>query len=208
MRSTPRPVQIIFLLLFLLLGNVPNQNSLAIAAQGNKKSTSVHAIVLTSMGSFDIRLFHTHAPKTVSYFIGLVRGLKETVDVETRKKVKKRFYDGLSFHRVVPNFMVQGGDPLGNGTGGPGITLDQEIHPNLEFDEPGIVAMASQKGEKIGSQFFITLSPQPELNENFTIFGQVVRGMDVVKAISEVKRDLKDKPLSPVIIKSIQIDYK
>ena len=190
------------------LGFFCGSQSYSYAAQSAKKSKAVYAVVLTSMGSFDIKLFHTHAPKTVTHFISLAKGLKEIVDVETRKKVTRRYYDGLTIHRVVPGFLIQGGDPLGNGTGGPGVSVDQEIHPDLEFDEVGIVAMASPKGEKVGGQFFITLSPQTDLNRNFSIFGQVTRGMDVVKSISETKRDLRDKPLTPVIIKSIQIQYR
>jgi len=191
----------LFFAIVFYLGCLPGFGNASFAAQSAKKPKAVYAVVLTSMGSFDIKLFHTHAPKTVTHFISLVKGLKETVDIETRKKVKSRYYDRLTIHRVVPGFMVQGGDPAGDGTGGPGVSVDQEINPDLEFDEAGIVAMASPKGEKIGSQFFITLSPQPDLNRNFTIFGQVTKGMDIVKSISETKRDLRDKPLTPIVMK-------
>ncbi len=173
-----------------------------------KRASAVYAILQTSMGEIRIKMFHDKARNTVNNFIGLALGKKESVDPNMRKKVKKPFYNGLTFHRVVPNFIIQGGDPLGTGKGGPGFGVDQEISPELNFDYPGMVAMAAAKPEKNGSQFFITLKDQNDLDGSFTIFGQVVDGFDVVKAIANVKRDLFDKPVKDVVIRNIKIQYK
>ncbi len=196
-------------LLFILTFIFSSLSFAETAKISQKKPTTVFAVLSTSMGLIEIKLFHTHAPKTVTNFISLAKGIKEFVDVETRKKTKRPFFNGLIFHRVVPNFMIQTGDPIGDGTGGTGFQIEQELHPDLEFDEAGIVAMAApSSSDKNGSQFFITLSPQPKLNKIHTIFGQVTKGMDVVKAISEVKRDLHDKPVNPVNIKTLEIVYR
>lgn len=173
-----------------------------------KKASSVYAILQTSLGDIRIKLFHDKARNTVNNFIGLALGKKESVDQEIRKKTKKPFYKGLTFHRVVPNFVIQGGDPLGTGKGGPGFVVDQEISADLNFTYPGMVAMAAAKPEKNGSQFFITLKDQNDLDGSFTIFGQVVDGFEVVKAISTVKRDLFDKPIKDVVIRNVKIQYK
>ncbi len=173
-----------------------------------KKASSVYAIVQTTMGDIRIKLFHDKARNTVNNFIGLALGRKESVDSTIRKKVKKPFYNGLTFHRVVPNFVIQTGDPLANGKGGPGFGIDQEIVPELNFTYPGMVAMAAAKPEKNGSQFFITLKDQNDLDGSFTIFGQVVDGFEVVKAIGSAKRDLFDKPVKDITIKNIKIQYK
>jgi peptidyl-prolyl cis-trans isomerase A (cyclophilin A) len=173
-----------------------------------KKATSVYAILQTSFGDIRIKLFHDKARGTVNNFIGLALGKKESVDPTIRKKIKKAFYNGLTFHRVVPNFVIQGGDPLANGKGGPGFGIDQEISPELNFTYPGMVAMAAAKPEKNGSQFFITLKDQNDLDGSFTIFGQVVDGFEVVKAISNVKRDLFDKPVKDIVIRNVKIQYK
>ncbi|OQW50655.1 MAG: hypothetical protein A4S09_01790 [Proteobacteria bacterium SG_bin7] len=173
-----------------------------------KKASSVYAILQTTKGDIRIKLFHDKARNTVNNFIGLALGKKESVDPEIRKKVKKPFYKGLTFHRVVPNFVIQGGDPLGNGKGGPGYGIDQEISAEINFTYPGMVAMAAAKPEKNGSQFFITLKDQNDLDGSFTIFGQVVDGFEVVKSISNVKRDLFDKPIKDVVIRNIKIQYK
>ncbi len=177
-------------------------------ATDRKKASSVYALISTSLGNIEIKLFHDKAPKTVNNFIGLAVGHKEFVDVEIRKKVKRPFYNGLTFHRVVPNFIVQAGDPLGNGTGTPGYTIDQEIHPDLYHDRPGVVAMAAAKPGKNGSQFYITLKDLPELDKNFTIFGQVTSGFPVLKAMANVKRDLSDRPITPIKINSVKIIYR
>ena len=184
-------------------------NSFAQQIVGNpRKANSVYAILQTNMGDIRIKLFHDKARNTVNNFIGLALGKKESVDPTIRKKTKKAFYNGLTFHRVVPNFVIQGGDPLGNGKGGPGYGIDQEINSDLNFTYPGMVAMAAAKPEKNGSQFFITLKDQNDLDGAFTIFGQVVDGFEVVKHIAGVKRDLFDRPVKDVVIRHIKIQYR
>lgn len=180
----------------------------SVYSKSNSKATAVFAVIETSFGNIRIKLFHDRAPKTVSNFLGLAMGKKEFVDVEVRKKVKKPYYNGLTFHRVVPGFVIQGGDPMANGKGGPGFGIDQEINSDLNFEYPGMVAMAAEKPAKNGSQFFITLKELGDLDGKFTIFGQVIDGFEVVKSISLVKRDLFDKPIKPVTIKNIRIIYK
>ncbi len=196
---------VIPLIVFIAVGST----SFAQQVIGNpRKANSVFAILQTSKGDIRIKLFHDKARNTVNNFIGLALGKKESVDTDLRKKTKKPFYKGLIFHRVVPNFVIQGGDPLANGKGGPGFVVDQEISPEVNFTYPGMVAMAAAKPEKNGSQFFITLKDQNDLDGSFTIFGQVVDGFEVVKAISNVKRDLFDKPIKDVVIRNVKIQYK
>jgi peptidyl-prolyl cis-trans isomerase A (cyclophilin A) len=157
------------------------------------------------MGDVTIRFFEKEAPKTVANFVGLATGKKEWTDPRTKEKTRKPLYDGTAFHRVIPFFMIQGGDPLGTGEGGPGYEFENE-DSDLRFDQKGRVSMANSGRDTNGCQFFITVAPQPHLNGNFTIFGQVVDGQDVVDNISNVDRDDKDKPLQPVTIKSISIE--
>lgn len=170
-----------------------------------KLSKGLYATIETSMGDVTVRLFEKETPKTVANFTGLAEGKKEWTDTKTGKKVKKKFYDGLAFHRVIPKFMVQGGCPLGNGTGGPGYAFEDEIAPSLVFDKPGYLAMANAGPGTNGSQFFITTVPTPWLNGRHTIFGEVIEGQNVVEKISNVKRGAMDKPETPVIIKKITI---
>jgi len=145
----------------------------------------------TSQGSFTISLFGEKAPKTVSNFIFLA---------------KDGFYDGLVFHRVIAGFMIQGGDPAGNGTGGPGYQFEDEFDPSLTFSKPGILAMANSGPATNGSQFFITVAPTTHLNGKHTIFGEVVEGYDVVEKISKVATDASDKPQEAVVINKIEIE--
>lgn len=163
-----------------------------------------YAIIKTSLGTIVCQLFPEKAPNTVENFVGLAEGTKEWIDPKTGQKVKKRFYDGLTFHRVIPNFMIQGGCPLGTGTGGPGYKFADEIS-DLKFDIPGRLAMANAGPNTNGSQFFITEVPTPWLNGHHTIFGQLVEGMEVLKQIARVERDNRDKPLKPVIIEKVII---
>jgi len=164
----------------------------------------VYAHVGTSLGAFTIRLFEHEAPKTVENFIGLAEG---STDPATGKPGRSRpYYDGLTFHRAVPGFMVQGGDPNGDGTGGPGYRVPDEIDPVRTFDKAGLVAMASFGPNANGSQFFVTVAPYPRLPLKYTIFGEVVRGLDVVVSISRVKTDLRARPITPVVITSVRID--
>ncbi|HZO99890.1 MAG TPA: peptidylprolyl isomerase [Terriglobia bacterium] len=157
------------------------------------------------MGRIVCRLFPDKAPETVRNFVGLARGTKRWEDLKTNTWVQRRFYDGLTFHRVIPGFMIQGGDQLGNGTGGVGYQFKDEFSPDLRFDKPGRLAMANAGPNTNGSQFFITVAPTPHLNNHHTIFGEVVEGQDVADAISQVPRDADDKPKTPVIIKKLSI---
>jgi len=157
------------------------------------------------MGDITIQLFEKEAPKTVANFVGLATGKKEWTDPRTNQKTRKPLYDGTTFHRVIPFFMIQGGDPLGTGEGGPGYEFENE-DSDLRFDRAGRVAMANSGRDTNGCQFFVTVAPQPHLNGGYTIFGQVVDGQEVADNISNVDRDDKDKPLQPVTIKSVSIE--
>ncbi len=182
-------------------------------AQENKKmpvaatrSPGLYAVFETNQGSFAIRLFPDDAPKTVANIVGLAEGTKEFADPKTGQPAKRPFYDGLVFHRVIPNFMIQGGDPLGNGTGGPGYSFEDEFNSPRTFDKPGILAMANAGPNTNGSQFFVTVAATPWLNKRHTIFGEVVDGYPVVDKISKVERDGNDRPLQPVTINRVLIE--
>ena len=166
----------------------------------------MNTIIETSLGTIKIKLLPENAPLTVSNFVELACGTKEFTDPKTGKNIKEKFYDGLIFHRVIPEFMIQGGCPLGSGTGGPGYKFKDEIDPKLKFDKPGVLAMANAGPNTNASQFFITETSTPWLNGNHTIFGQVVEGLDVVKNIARVEVDFLCKPIAPLVIKSITID--
>ncbi len=165
----------------------------------------VYAVFQTSMGEIVCRLFTAEAPKTCENFIGLAEGSKEWTDPKTRAKVKRRFYDGLQFHRVIPDFMIQGGCPLGSGTGGPGYEFADEFHPSLKFDRPGLLAMANAGPNTNGSQFFITEAATQWLTNRHSIFGEVVAGLDLVTKITHVPRDPHDHPRAPVSIVRLEI---
>jgi peptidyl-prolyl cis-trans isomerase B (cyclophilin B) len=137
----------------------------------------------TTKGEIVAELFDKDAPNTVANFVGLATGAKEWTDPKTRQKVKKPFYDGLTFHRVVPNFVIQGGCPVGNGTGGPGYTIKCETQGNPRRHQRGSLSMAHAGKDTGGSQFFICHSPQPHLDNKHTVFGQVVKGLEIVDAI-------------------------
>ncbi len=165
----------------------------------------LYAVIYTSMGNIVCRLFDKDAPKTVANFRGLATGTKPWTDPATSKPMHIPLYSGTIFHRVIPDFMIQGGDPIGNGTGSPGYEFEDEISPEHQFDKAGILAMANSGPNTNGSQFFITVAPTPWLNGKHTIFGEVVSGQDVADAISKVPRDSEDKPLTPVKIVRIMI---
>jgi peptidyl-prolyl cis-trans isomerase A (cyclophilin A) len=165
----------------------------------------VYAIFETSEGNFTCRLFPEQAPKTVANFVGLAQGTREHAG-SGGKMTKERFYDGLVFHRVIPNFMVQGGCPEGTGRGGPGYKFEDEFGKDRVFDRPGKLAMANAGPNTNGSQFFVTTAATSWLNHKHTIFGEVVEGMDVVDKISNLARDRSDRPLKPVVLKSVRID--
>jgi peptidyl-prolyl cis-trans isomerase A (cyclophilin A) len=144
----------------------------------------LYAVFQTSKGNIVVKLFEKEAPKTVANFVGLATGKQEWVDPRTRQKSKAKLYDGTVFHRVIPQFMIQGGDPLGTGTGDPGYRFEDEFQSGRKFDRPGLLAMANAGPNTNGSQFFITEVPTPHLNNRHTIFGEVVKGQDLVPQIA------------------------
>jgi len=157
------------------------------------------------MGAIVFKLYELESPVTVRNFVDLALGRKAWTDPKTGARVRRPLYNGLTFHRVIPGFMIQGGDPLGNGTGGTDVIKD-EFHPSLKFDIPGRVAMANA-GPNTGScQFFITEAPTPHLNGKHTIFGQVVEGQELVGKIARAPRDSRDKPLTPVVMTKVTIE--
>jgi peptidyl-prolyl cis-trans isomerase A (cyclophilin A) len=172
----------------------------------------LHATLHTSRGDIRIELFGNHAPKTVGNFVGLAEGTKQWRSPASGEASNDRFYDGLTFHRVIPGFMIQGGCPLGTGTGGPGYDFDDEIHPELAFTKPYLLAMANAgrrmgKGTN-GSQFFITVASTTHLQGKHTIFGEVADGAsrEVVDAIAATATDRGDRPTEPVVISSVTIE--
>jgi peptidyl-prolyl cis-trans isomerase A (cyclophilin A) len=165
------------------------------------------ATLKTSKGDIVVKLF-PDAPKTVANFVGLATGEKEWLDPATGQKVKRPLYDGTIFHRVIPNFMIQGGDPRGNGTGDPGYKFEDEFQNHRRFDKVGILAMANAGPNTNGSQFFITTSTPNWLDGKHTIFGEVVKGYEVVEAISNVPRGAMDRPNEPVTINHVEISDK
>src|ERR1022692_737939 len=165
----------------------------------------LYATINTSMGAIKVKFFEKEAPITVKNFRALAMGTKAWKDPKTGQMVTRPLYPGTIFHRVIPNFMIQGGDPLGSGMGGPGFTIPDEFVPNLKFDVPGLLAMANTGPPHTGGcQFFITVVPTPHLNGKHTIFGKVIEGQDVVNKIVNVPKNA-DKPLTPVKIVSIAI---
>jgi peptidyl-prolyl cis-trans isomerase A (cyclophilin A) len=171
------------------------------------REAGLYAEFDTTEGKIVCRLFDKEAPKTVANFVELTEGKREWTHPVTRKKSTDRLYDGTIFHRVIPNFMVQGGDPAGTGYGGPGYKFEDETKGSpYKFDKPGKLAMANAGPNTNGSQFFITVAAAPWLTGNHTIFGEVVEGMDVVNKIVGVPRNPQDKPLKDVGIKTVKIE--
>ena len=166
-----------------------------------------YATLHTNKGDIRLQLFPDHAPKTVRNFVGLADGSQEWSDPRTGEKKSTPLYDGVVFHRVIPGFMIQGGDPLGTGTGGPGYRFGDEFHPELQFDRPYLLAMANAGPGTNGSQFFITVGKTPHLNRRHTIFGEVVdpESQKVVDAIATTAVDRNDRPTEPVVIESVTI---
>ncbi len=187
--------------LFMLITFI---SSISVAQETPAKSEKVFAVFHTTMGKITCELYPGKAPITVQNFIGLTEGTKEFIDAASGQPAKRRFYDGLKFHRVIPEFMIQTGCPLGNGMGGPGYRFQDEIS-DLKFDRPGRLAMANAGPGTNGSQFFITEVPTPWLDGRHTIFGQVVEGQDIVNKIARVQRTPRDAPLKDVIINSVTI---
>ncbi len=166
----------------------------------------LYALFVTSKGPVVVELFYRETPLTVDNFIGLASGTKMWLDPETLAPVRdKSIYEHTLFHRVIPNFMIQGGDPTGTGRGGPGYKFKDEIVPDTTFDRPGRLAMANSGPHSNGSQFFISLVPTPWLNGKHTIFGQVIQGQAVVNQIANVDRDEDDRPIKDVLLERVEV---
>ena len=165
----------------------------------------MHAHFTTSAGSFTVKLFDAEVPNTVKNFADLAEGTQEFVDPKTGQKTTRPFYDGLVFHRVIDSFMIQGGCPLGTGTGGPGYKFADEFHPSLRHTKPGILSMANSGPNTNGSQFFITLVPTAWLDNKHSVFGEVVEGMDVIEKIGSTPTR-SDRPVTPITIESVKIE--
>ncbi len=178
------------------------------AAAGEKEKAvegPLYASLKTSMGVIVVRLFDDKAPKTVDNFVSLATGMKEWTDPKTGEKVKRPLYNGTIFHRVIPGFMIQGGDPLGRGTGGPGYRFADEFEPSLRHNKAGILSMANAGPNTNGSQFFITLAPTPHLDNRHSVFGEVVKGQEVVVAIASVPRGANDRPVKDAVLQEVVI---
>ncbi|MEU6840947.1 peptidylprolyl isomerase [Streptomyces sp. NPDC046716] len=171
----------------------------------------LYATLRTNLGDIEVRLLPNHAPKTVKNFVELARGEREWTNPETGEKSTAPLYDGTVFHRVISGFMIQGGDPLGNGTGGPGYQFDDEFHPDLAFTKPYLLAMANAGPGTNGSQFFITVSPTAWLTRKHTIFGEVVdeASQKIVDAIAKAPTNPRtDRPVSDVVIESVAVETR
>ena len=165
------------------------------------------AVFATSEGTFKVKLFDQEVPNTVANFVGLAEGTKDFTDPKTGQKTKRPFYDGLVFHRVIDGFMLQGGCPLGTGTGGPGYKFADEFNAKLRHAKPGILSMANAGPGTNGSQFFVTLAATPWLDNKHSVFGEVVEGMDVVNKIGAAPTSKPgDRPLKPITINSVKIE--
>ncbi|HXI31677.1 MAG TPA: peptidylprolyl isomerase [Vicinamibacterales bacterium] len=169
----------------------------------------LYAHFTTSEGNFTARLFDAETPNTVANFTGLADGSKEWTDPRTGRKVKQPYFNGTVFHRVIDGFMIQGGDPLGQGTGGPGYTFNDEFNPKLRHSKAGILSMANRGPNTNGGQFFITLAATPWLDDKHSVFGEVVEGMDVVKKIGGTATSKPgDRPLTPITVESVTIEQR
>jgi peptidyl-prolyl cis-trans isomerase A (cyclophilin A) len=178
----------------------------ATAEQAKGRKNGLYAVMNTSMGPITVQLFEKESPETVRSFVSLAMGTKPWKDPKTGQAKQTPLYDGTIFHRVIPGFMIQGGDPLGMGTGDGGFTIpDEWTRSNLEFNIAGRLAMANAGPKTTGTQFFITEVPTPHLNQQHTIFGQVVENFGLVSKIARVARDRNDKPSTPIVLQNIQV---
>jgi len=185
------------------MGRVKRKDSSSTKGSTVASTATLH----TNHGDITLNLFEDQAPKTVANFVGLANGTKEYLDPRTGQHTTGKFYDGLVFHRVIDGFMIQGGCPLGTGTGGPGYQFADEFHPDLNFGKPYLLAMANAGPGTNGSQFFITVAPTPHLNRRHTIFGEVAdeESRKVVDEIAAVRTGRMDRPVDPVVIESVEI---
>jgi peptidyl-prolyl cis-trans isomerase A (cyclophilin A) len=167
---------------------------------------AVFAHFETTLGNFTAELFEEQAPRTVENFAGLAEGSRPWIHPGTRERRTGPYYDGIIFHRVIDGFVIQGGDPLGEGHGGPGYQFEDEFHPALRHDRAGLLSMANAGPNTNGSQFFITLGPTPHLDRRHTIFGAVTTGLDVVERIGRVATDRNDRPVTPVVMTRVKIE--
>ena len=167
-----------------------------------------YAKLNTNMGTIEVKLFPDHAPKTVANFVELAEGTREWTDPRTGTKGARKLYDGTVFHRVISGFMIQGGDPLGRGTGGPGYQFGDEIHPELAFTKPYLLAMANAGPGTNGSQFFVTVAATQWLTGKHTIFGEVTSGTDVVDKIAAVETGPQDRPVKDIVLESVVIERR
>ncbi len=170
--------------------------------------SGLYATFVTTEGNFAVKLFEQETPKTVANFAGLADGTKEWTHPRTSERMKSPFYDGTIFHRVIDGFMIQGGDPLGRGTGGPGYNFEDEFHADLRHTGEGILSMANSGPNTNGSQFFITLAATPWLDGKHSVFGKVVEGIDVVRQIGKVPVGAADRPTREVKITSVTIERR
>ena len=184
------------------------------AAAGGTASTSaakhgpgVYAHITTNHGLMVARLFQKEVPMTVENFIGLAEGKKQWRNPRTNTMVRRPYYTNLTFHRIIPGFMIQGGDPEGTGSGGPGFSFADEFNPKLRHNKAGILSMANRGPNTNGGQFFITLAPTPHLDNRHSVFGEIVDGMDVLMAIGKVPTmKANNRPVKPVVIKTVRIE--
>ena len=176
------------------------------AASAAKHGPGTYAHITTNHGAMVARLFDKETPRTVENFVGLAEGKKQWRNPRTNTMVRRPYYNNLTFHRIMPNFMIQGGDPEGTGFGGPGFRFADEFHPKLRHSKAGILSMANSGPNTNGGQFFITLVPTPHLDNKHSVFGELVEGMDTLMTIGKVPTGAADKPVKPVIIKSVRIE--
>ncbi|MDJ1431330.1 peptidylprolyl isomerase [Halostagnicola sp. A-GB9-2] len=169
----------------------------------------VTATLHTNRGDIDVELYDDRAPRTVDNFVGLATGGKTWTDPESGEEVEgEPLYDDVAFHRIIEDFMIQGGDPTETGRGGPGYQFDDEFHDDLRHDDAGILSMANSGPDTNGSQFFITLGAQPHLDDRHAVFGKVTDGMDVVNEIGDVDTNANDQPNEDVVLESVSVDYE
>jgi peptidyl-prolyl cis-trans isomerase A (cyclophilin A) len=171
-----------------------------------KYGPGVYAHITTTHGAMIARLFDKEAPKTVENFVMLAEGKKQWLNPRTKTMVRRPYYNNLTFHRIIPGFMIQGGDPEGTGYGGPGFTFADEFNPKLRHSKAGILSMANSGPNTNGGQFFITLVPTPHLNDKHSVFGELVEGTETLMAIGKVPTKAAGMPVKPVVIKSVRIE--